>query len=236
MLLHRVALPRSPPLGGPLTVVSAHVVSAFRRTAHVVSAFRRTAHVVSAFRRTVHRSARTARRTDCLCSGVLPQRPERLKSFDYIGPYAYFLTFCTDYRHSAFVCGDRVDVVSTQISRAAADEGFAVVAYCYMPDHLHLLVNGNRPNSDCRALIKRAKQLSGFYYQRAFGRRLWQRYGYEHVLRSDEAILSVARYILENPLRANVAADVRKYPFVGSNVHSLDEILDALPWQPRWPA
>jgi len=32
--------------------------------------------------------------------------------------------------------------------------------------------------------------------------RLWQRYGFERVLRDDEATLVVAKYILENPLRA----------------------------------
>ena len=163
---------------------------------------------------------------------MLPRRPERLKLFDYLGPYPYFLTFCTDWKHKAFVDAACVDIVSTQISRAAVCERFALVAYCYMPDHLHLLVNGEHPNSDCRAFITRSKQLSGFHYQRVFGRRLWQRYGYEHVVRTEEGVLTVARYILENPLRAQLTFDVRKYPFIGSSVYSVDEILDALPWSP----
>ena len=163
---------------------------------------------------------------------MLPRRPERLKSFDYIGQYAYFLTFCTADRHDAFVCAERVALVSTQILRAAADEQFVLVAYCYMPDHLHILVEGGQPASDCRRFIARSKQFSGFYYQKTFGRRLWQRYGYEHVLRSDERLLSVARYILENPVRARIAKIVRDYPFTGSGLYSIDEILDALPWAP----
>ncbi len=163
---------------------------------------------------------------------MLPRRPERLTSFDYVGQYPYFLTFCTDCRHEAFRDAARVDIVSTQILRAAIDEQFALVAYCYMPDHLHLLVTGEQPASDCRRFIKRSKQFSGFYYQKAFGRRLWQRYGYERVLRSEEGLLSVARYILENPVRARIARDVREYPFTGSCLYSVDEILDALPWTP----
>ena len=164
---------------------------------------------------------------------MLPRRPERLKAFDYLGLHAYFLTYCTDQRHEAFVDADRVEVVSTQILRTAADEEFAIVAHCYMPDHLHLLVNGEQENSDCRAFIKRSKQFSGFYYQKAFGRRLWQRYGYEHVLRGDEALLSVARYILENPVRAGIAKSDRSYPFTASPLYSVEEILDSLPWRPR---
>jgi REP element-mobilizing transposase RayT len=37
-----------------------------------------------------------------------------------------------------------------------------------------------------------------------FGDRLWQRYGFERVLRDDEATLDVARYILRNPVRAGL--------------------------------
>ena len=65
------------------------------------------------------------------------------------------------------------------------------------------------------------------FYAKAFGHRLWQRYGFERVLRDDEATLSVARYILENPLRARLVQRVDDYPFVGSRVYSLSEILEA---------
>jgi REP element-mobilizing transposase RayT len=101
-----------------------------------------------------------------------------------------------------------------------------------MPDHLHLLVTGEQANSDCRGFIARSKQFSGYYYQKQFGHRLWQRYGYEHVLRTEEGTLSVARYILENPLRAGLVRDVRQYPFVGLSIYSVEQILDALPWEP----
>jgi hypothetical protein len=46
------------------------------------------------------------------------------------------------------------------------------------------------------------------------------------VLRDDEATLQVARYILENPLRARLVERLEDYSFVGSGTHSLREILD----------
>jgi putative transposase len=155
-------------------------------------------------------------------------RPGHLATFDYLGEYRYFLTFCTHHRHRAFSTTERVDLVSTQILRAAADEGFAITAYCYMPDHLHLLAEGRRPASDCRKFIARAKQFSGFYYQRVFGERLWQRYGSKRVLREDEATLGVARYIIENPIRAGLAKKICDYPFIGSSTYTIAEILDGL--------
>jgi hypothetical protein len=49
-------------------------------------------------------------------------------------------------------------------------------------------------------------------------------------LRNEDATLSVARYILENPLRARLVDEVADYPFVGSRAYILREILDAAYW------
>ena len=85
------------------------------------------------------------------------KRP-RLRTFDYLGFHRYFLTFCTADRHEAFRTDAVVDPVLSHILRSASDEAFAVVAYCFMPDHLHLLVEGQAENSVMRAFVRRAKQ------------------------------------------------------------------------------
>jgi putative transposase len=102
---------------------------------------------------------------------MLTGNPGHLKTFDYIGPYRYFLTFCTDSRQRVFVTRERVDPVLLQIERSAEEERFANVAYCFMPDHLHLLIEGRAGSSDCRRFISRAKQFSGYHYAKAFGHR-----------------------------------------------------------------
>jgi putative transposase len=73
-----------------------------------------------------------------------------------------------------------------------------------MPDHVHLLIEARSDASACRAFITRAKQFSGYHFRKVFGRRLWPRYGFEHIVRDDETTLVVARYIVENPLRAGL--------------------------------
>lgn len=97
-----------------------------------------------------------------------------------------------------------------------------------MPDHLHLLVEALGDDCDGRRFIKSAKQYSGYYYSQQFGERLWQRYGFERTLRDNEATLSVARYIVENPVRAGLMKNPKDYPFVGSDVYSIGEILEAI--------
>ena len=165
---------------------------------------------------------------------MITGKPEHLETFDYLGPNRYFLTFCTFERRQIFLTRQHADGVHEQFLRAAVDEGFAVLAYCFMPDHVHLLVEGQATDSDCRRFIARAKQLSGFHFQKVLGQRLWQRYGFERTLRSDESTLAVARYILENPIRAGLAERVHDYPLLGSSAHSLDEILEAVQLNARW--
>ena len=164
---------------------------------------------------------------------MFPGHPEHLKAFGYVGFYRYFLTFCTLERRQHFTTHAHVDVVLLQIQRAAIEQQFAIAAYCFMPDHLHLLVEAREEDSDVRRFIKAAKQYSGFYFKQKFECRLWQRYGFERTLRDDEATVGVARYILENPLRARLVKKVEDYPFAGSGVYSLAELLDAVATRPR---
>jgi putative transposase len=118
--------------------------------------------------------------------------------------------------------------VLSHFRQQAHETGFAIIAYCFMPDHVHLLVEGVTVESDCKQFIKRAKQFSGFYFAKQFGERLWQRYGYERVLRNDETTLVVANYILANPLRAGLASSVLEYPFVGSLMYSIQELVEGV--------
>ena len=163
---------------------------------------------------------------------MLTGNPGHAKSFDYLGLHRYSLTFCTYNRAHHFTEKNRVDLVFEQILRSATENEFGIFAYCFMPDHLHLLVEGLSDRSHAVTFINRAKQYSGYYFKRAFDAKLWQRYGFEHTLRDDETAVSFARYILENPVRAGLVDRVEDYPFCGSLMYRLEEVLDAVAMMP----
>jgi putative transposase len=154
--------------------------------------------------------------------------PQHLQNFAYIGKYRYSLRFGTRDRAPVFNDPNRVMLVLAQIVRAASETEIAIVAYCFMPDHLHLLVEGQTESSDCKRFIARAKQYSGFYYSREFGQQLWQRYGFERVLREDEPTEVVARYIVENPIRAGLVQRVDECAYVGSFAYDLDALISSV--------
>jgi REP element-mobilizing transposase RayT len=95
-----------------------------------------------------------------------------------------------------------------------------------MPDHVHLLVAGERDDADLKRFTKSAKQYSGFYFRQRTGLVLWQRYSHERVLRNEEATPAVARYTIANPVRAGIVRAPNDYPFWGSFVYTRDELLD----------
>jgi REP element-mobilizing transposase RayT len=94
------------------------------------------------------------------------KRVPRLTAFDYCGLYRYFLTICTAERAPLFVREDAVSLVLLELSRTCDVEHFAVIAYCFMPDHLHALVEGMRDDCDLRRLARVFKQRSSFQWKR----------------------------------------------------------------------
>ena len=101
-----------------------------------------------------------------------------------------------------------------------------------MPDHVHLLIEGCTETADARAFVHQAKQRAAYAFTQRWAARLWQPSYYDRVLRDDEETLAVARYILENPVRAGLVDSPTKYPFLGSIRHEVEDVLEAACWQP----
>jgi len=119
-----------------------------------------------------------------------------------------------------------VEFVRAQFLRAETETGMANVADCFMPDHVHKLVKGESLTSDAKRFIRKAKQYSGFHFSKAFGVKLWQRDGYDRILLRDSEPMQVVRYIIENPVRAGLVEKVEDYPFTGSSLYSIKELVE----------
>lgn len=154
-------------------------------------------------------------------------RPPRLKTISYRGAAAYSLTVCTYKRTRQFVSPVTVDLALAHFLNAAALTGIAVSAYCFMPDHVHLVVVAG-VNGDAASFMRRAKQTSGYAHLQLFGQPLWQPGYYDRVLRADADLLECIAYIVANPLRAGLTVEAGAYPFWGSAEYPREEVLDAV--------
>ena len=154
--------------------------------------------------------------------------PKRLDDFCYVGLAQYFLTFCVRGRHKVFICDTAVNSALLHIRESARLQQFSILAYCFMPDHVHLLVEATSAVSDLRAFVSRAKQYSGAAYALKHGGPLWQRGYYERILRRSEDAKSIARYIVNNPVRAELVLSPSDYPYLGSDVWEIEELVGSI--------
>ena len=113
-----------------------------------------------------------------------------------------------------------------QFVRTATQFEFAILAYCFMPDHLHLLVEAEASDCNLVGFAHAVKQRTGYEYRKLAPDALWQKGYFEHVLRDDELMPVVARYILANPVRGGLCSAPRDYPFSGSLVWSKEQLDD----------
>ena len=140
----------------------------------------------------------------------------RLKDFSYRGQYRYFITIRCHSQNLHFDNGSCVDKVLDILRNTANQKAFSIWAYCFMPDHLHLLIEGQTDQSNMRKFVSLFKQKTGFWFSQHRNDRLWQENYYEHVLRTDEETVPIARYIFENPVRRGFVIDYTQYPHSGS--------------------
>ncbi len=89
-------------------------------------------------------------------------RPQRVKGFSYLGLHRYLITICTKDRRERFVDAAVVDSAHAQFQRTADDEHFAILAYCFMPDHVHLVLEGISDDSDLRMFVSVGKQRAAY--------------------------------------------------------------------------
>jgi REP-associated tyrosine transposase len=163
------------------------------------------------------------------------RRKIRLDAARYKGAQWYFVTLCCAGRRTEFAAAGSARWMIEELRRQAAEHGFAVYAYCVMPDHVHALVMGVSETSDLLVFLKGLKQKTAYEFQGKFHRMLWQKRFHDHILRQEDAVERVAAYIWMNPVRKRLCKDLREYPFSGSFV--IDWAKASMPvetWLPPW--
>ena len=138
----------------------------------------------------------------------------RLKGFDYEGPLAAHVVLATRKRELFFTEQHLAGIVIDALQRTAERYQATLHAYCVMPDHLHLLVEIPEGVS-LPKVVRWFKQMTGFELKQVTGSSAWQVSYYEHVLRKEEALADVARYVWNNPVVDGLTEDWTQYPHSG---------------------
>ncbi len=143
-----------------------------------------------------------------------PKGTHRLRRGRFSGQnLIYHITTRTYHRRKVFENFMAGRAVVNALRRAHMLGHADTLAFVVMPDHLHWLMQltGNKPLS---VTINTVKSLSARGINLGTGRRgpIWQKGFFDRGLRRDEDVVSVARYIIANPIRASIVEKVADYP------------------------
>jgi REP element-mobilizing transposase RayT len=157
--------------------------------------------------------------------------PPRLDKSLYIGVRRYFLTICCDRRRPLFTDPAARELVLTQLRSTSNAHAFAIIVYCLMPDHVHLVMEGKADSCDLLEFVRLFKQGTAYTWKQRTRDSLWQPSFHDHILRDGEATQDVVRYVLENPVRAGLVAAPQDYEHSGSFVYDRDDLIE---WAFGW--
>lgn len=142
----------------------------------------------------------------------------------------------TDRQQVFFTHADR-EVYLELLRTSASQAQLRILAYCLMPNHIHLVAIPDEPDSLSVALRRTHGRYANYLNVRR-GRtgHLWQNRFHSCAL--DGAHLALAlRYVERNPVRAGLAAQVEEYPWSSAAAHLAGHdprnILDMAFWQDR---
>jgi len=137
---------------------------------------------------------------------MLPKRKQiHLVDYDYTNTSAvYFITICTYNKKPFFNKAEVAEYIAQEIDfRSRVTDEVTMFASCIMTDHVHLLLKLNEgygkslPNWVAAFKKYNSRILSMLFDIKP----LWQANYYEHVVRKNESLKSIAEYIANNPVR-----------------------------------
>jgi putative transposase len=159
----------------------------------------------------------------------------RLAPWNYLGYGIYFVTICSHNRNAHFADISFGHVTLGHLISLSRRHSFLLHAFCLMPDHLHILSEGNSPQSNLLRFITAFKQRTAFAHKHRDQGPLWQTKFYDHILRAPDKLESVACYIWANPVRRGLCEDAAEYPLSGSQTLNWKKLCaNSSVWQPPW--
>jgi REP element-mobilizing transposase RayT len=146
------------------------------------------------------------------------EKIHRLPKEFYKGEVAVAFTLCLkgDVTAGFSLHPEIVNIFIDTLAIVVRNTNCCVPVYCFMPDHQHLIIMGEKSDSDIWKAIAGYKQKTGFWMsENKFGIK-WQKGFYDHVIKKHVDLVSQVKYILDNPVRKGIVSSWQEYPFKGA--------------------
>ena len=146
-----------------------------------------------------------------------PSRNQRLHPSVYseVGQFV-FVTIRAFQHQSPFVRTSLNQMIIDTLRDDSQERRCMVYAYCLMPDHLHYLITPQVNGTSILEVIHRYKgKTTNNSWELGWQGKLWQPRYYDHVVRNEENLISIAEYILNNPVRKGMVQNAQDFKWCG---------------------
>ena len=159
---------------------------------------------------------------------AIKEKNHRLTAEYYQGETSVAYTLCVKDSKELFIQPEIVAVFTYYLRDSIANADCIIPAYCFMPDHQHVIVTGISGYADTRKMVARYKQKTGYWMSKNLPHMAWQKDFYDHIIRKNEDVSRHVKYVLDNPVRKGLAKSWRDYPYKGSLGCDMENILTVL--------
>ncbi|MBI5410331.1 MAG: transposase [Nitrospirae bacterium] len=141
-------------------------------------------------------------------------RSNRFPNYDYSIDNPVHLAICTKDKKTIFSVENHAKVLIAELLKAVDDLKFIILCYCLMPDHIHIIISPGNSGLPLSKFLNIFKGRTAAVFRTSFGvSELWQRSGFDHVIRAEEDLKTIIKYILNNPVRKGIAETAESYPY-----------------------
>jgi len=127
---------------------------------------------------------------------------------NYVPGGTYFFTLVTFQRRKYFDSADKLNRLYGTIRQVQQNKPFELIAYCLLPDHMHLLIKLPDEDTNFPIRIREIKRLTTLWIKQERSEnidQIWQDRFWEHTIRDERDLLIHFDYIHYNPVKHNLA-------------------------------
>jgi putative transposase len=154
------------------------------------------------------------------------QGPPRLDEAVYNAPGTIaFVTAVTKHRVRFFEREAISKMAINVLHERSARDHVPIYAYCFMPDHMHLVVGASRSCGITRFMRELKSFVARGSWPLGVHRTVWQRSYYDTIERTpDDELWGDVRYTFRNPVDDKIVENWWDYPYSGSTVFSAVQV------------
>lgn len=161
---------------------------------------------------------------------MIRERQHRLPSEHYLGRKAVAFTLGIQPRRPLLLWEEGRQAFHERLAISSQLNGCSVPIYTIMPDHMHILLIGEKECANQLQAIHSFKIRTGIWLKTNRASFKWQKDCYDHIVRYREGWQQQARYIALNPVRNGLVTVPEEWSFTGAIGYELKDVLTEMLW------